>query len=87
MTIMKPTPTNRPDAVLLLQPWSTATTQTKKSMTEAAPKIFSHMFCSLPTKKVVTGHATLGVRASQPDETFLALQFAASKQTEAYNLA
>jgi hypothetical protein len=37
---MKITPTARPVTSLLLQPWSTATSQTKNSATASTPMIF-----------------------------------------------
>src|SRR5215472_14624712 len=40
---IKPKPIKRPETVLLLQDWSTATTQTTKSRMAPAPKAFSHM--------------------------------------------
>jgi hypothetical protein len=40
---MKASPTARPDNVLLLQPWSTATSQTMKKRIATAPMIFINM--------------------------------------------
>jgi len=40
---MNPTPMTRPDIVLLLQPWSTAITQTTKSSMAVLPRTLSHM--------------------------------------------
>lgn len=40
---MNPTPMTRPDMVLLLQPWSTAITQTTNSSMAMLPRTLSHM--------------------------------------------
>jgi hypothetical protein len=40
---MKTNPTVRPDAVLLLHPWSTATTQTTNSTIAQTPRTLNNM--------------------------------------------
>lgn len=48
----KATPTSLPDIVLLLQPWSTAASQTKNRITEIIPRTLSSMM-SLSDRKLL----------------------------------
>jgi hypothetical protein len=61
---MNPTPTRRPDRLLLLQPWSTATSQTTNKMIAITPSALSHI---LPRKQSGYGSMVALPRGTRRD--------------------